>query len=157
MSPRQITTKELAAKVDTLTDRVDKIVESAPAEPANGVMRWVHHNPWVLSIVIVLLVAVPGYLRMQAITDETAREVDTTQDLLKGRDAFLKCMQKWGDSMTARNAAQDEVIGKRIDHITKAFGAAMKHDNKAIVRETTAMKSDYDKRKDDAPTPKLRC
>lgn len=151
------TNKQLEVQVNKLADKVDRVIESAPADPPTGLARWVHHNPWALSIVIVLLVAVPGYLRMQQIADQNSRTVDNTQKVVDGNEHLIDCLQRWGDGMTARNVAQDQVIGKRLDHITKALGYAVKRDQRGVTRETTAMRSEYDQRKTKAPTPKLRC
>lgn len=151
------TNKQLEVQVNQLADKVDRVIESAPVEPPSRIARWVHHNPWILSIVIVLLVAVPGYIRMQQIADQNSKAVDNTQQVVDGNAHLMDCLQRWGDGMTARNVAQDKVISKRLDHITKALGYAVKRNQRGVTRETTAMRAEYQHRQDKAPTPKLRC
>lgn len=60
---------------------------------------WLSKRPWLLSLIIVTVVVVPGYIRGEQIDAKTDRTV--------------ACVQEWADQVTERTQALSELANAR--------------------------------------------
>jgi hypothetical protein len=64
-----------------------------------SVATWLSRHPYVLSLLLLTIVAVPGYLRMEQINAKT--------------DHTVECVQDWADRTAERSAALSRVAQAR--------------------------------------------
>lgn len=66
-------------------------------------MSWLDRRPWLLALIVVLVVAVPGYVRMEQIANQQGE--------------MLECVRDWADATTERSerltAINEELLKAR--------------------------------------------
>lgn len=73
-------------------------------------MRWLGSRPWLLSLVLVTAVFVPGFIRMQQLTNK----VDDT----------VICVEEWADKSTARSSVLVRASQRRFDALDQLIRTA---------------------------------
>lgn len=87
-------------------------------------MTWLKNHPWVISIIIVVVVAVPGYIRMQTIAD------DNTQ--------LVTCVKDWGKKQSDRTTALSGASADRFDALSQILAAVQTNDDAALTKAAKA-------------------
>lgn len=135
------------------------------------------NHPILLAVVLMLAVVVPGYLRVQHITDNQARTSQQLAQQQRDRDAFTACMASWADQYTARaervsklSATTTAALAANTRALNVVIGDAIRQDQAALARDiptyqaaaeayNTAAKASVDAlRTDPIPdAPKFQC
>lgn len=81
-------------------------------------LGWVWDRPWLIALVVFVAVVIPGFLRVQQISDRT--------------DGVVACVSRWADQSANRSAALSKVSGDRNDALDTLLRAAAAGDVPAL-------------------------
>lgn len=87
-------------------------------------LGWVWDRPWLIALVVFVAVVIPGFLRVQQISDRT--------------DGVVACVSRWADLSATRSAALAAVSGARNDALDALLRAAAAGDVPALQAKLTA-------------------
>jgi hypothetical protein len=81
-------------------------------------MKIIHERPWILSLILVTVIAVPGFIRVETISNKT--------------DKVVQCISDWADATARRSAALSNATFERNEATDKLFRAAAAADRTAL-------------------------
>jgi hypothetical protein len=78
------------------------------------IVRWLSGRPFVVMVIVVAVVTVPGFVRVQGIAREQER--------------IIECTQAWGDASVARTTVLGDLSGARTDALDRLVRAVASQD-----------------------------
>lgn len=109
-------------------------------------MTFLNRYPWLTSLILIVVVAVPGYLRMQQITDDNTR--------------LVTCVKNWGAKQSDRTTALSGASADRFDALSKILDAVRTNDNTALAKAAADYQhgdAAYRRMARAHPAPEMRC
>lgn len=109
-------------------------------------MKFLNRNPWLLCLIIVAIVAIPAYWRMESITDENTH--------------LLACIKDWSDAQSARTTALSGASQDRFTALSQIIDGVTKGDDAATLKAAKAYEAGdaaYKAIGKAHPAPEMKC
>jgi type II secretory pathway pseudopilin PulG len=113
------------------------------------IVRWLSGRPFVVMLIMVAVVTVPGFLRVQGIAREQER--------------IIECTQAWGDASVERTTLLGGLAGDRTDALDRLVRAVASQDEEQFAMALAAYLAASDAYRDALVAnpvpepPSLRC
>jgi type II secretory pathway pseudopilin PulG len=112
-------------------------------------LAWLRVHPLFAALLMLAVVAVPGFVRMQGVANQ--------------QETLIECVQAWGDASVARTALLGGLAQARADALDELVRAVAKQDEQefaAALAEYLAASDEYRTALEEHPVPEppsLRC
>lgn len=109
-------------------------------------MEFLKRQPWLFSLVLVLLVSAPAYIRMEGIAADNTR--------------LVTCVKDWGKRQSDRTTALSGASQDRFTALSQIIDAVTKGDNAATLKAAKAYEAgdaEYQRIGKANPPPEMHC
>jgi hypothetical protein len=75
--------------------------------------RWVHERPFLVAVVVLLIVVIPGMIRLEMIANDAQEAAENTRQVAVRNAVVVTCLTEWvaeeTDVLTARDGVSDDL------------------------------------------------
>lgn len=97
-------------------------------------LKYLREHPWLLSLVLIFLIAGPGFFRLEQINNKT--------------NSIVKCINDWADASINRSVILTDALADRNEILDKVLRAASGADREELIKDLNDYKVASDKYKE---------